>query len=109
VQGDILVYKEEPPMLELYQVAIILVGIIVFAALSRRLEASIFTLPLVFTVFGWLIGQGGIQLVPMEAEHEVIQVIAEITLVLVLFSDASRVKLRELMQNYTIPAHIICL
>ena len=73
-------------MLELYQIAIILVGIIVFAALSRRLEASIFTLPLVFTFFGWLIGQGGVQLVPMEAEHEVIQVIAEITLVLVLFS-----------------------
>ena len=94
-------------MLELYQIAIILVGIIVFAALSRRLEASYFTLPMVFTVFGWLIGQGGVQLVPMEAEHEVIQVIAEITLVLVLFSDASRVKLRELAQNYAIPARML--
>jgi NhaP-type Na+/H+ or K+/H+ antiporter len=94
-------------MLELYQIAIILVGIIVFAALSRRLETSFFTLPMVFTFFGWLIGQGGVQLVPMKAEHEVIQVIAEITLVLVLFSDASRVKLRELVQNYGVPARML--
>ena len=94
-------------MLELYQIAIILVGVIVYAALSRRLEASIITLPMVFTLFGWLIGQGGIELVPMAAEHEVIQLFAEITLVLVLFSDASRVKLRELMQNYALPARML--
>ncbi len=94
-------------MLELYQIAIILVGVIVYAVLSRRLEASVFTLPMVFTLFGWLIGQGGIELVPMAAEHEVIQLFAEITLVLVLFSDASRVKLRELMQNYALPARML--
>ncbi len=94
-------------MLELYQIAIILVGVIVYAVLSRRLEASVFTLPMVFTLFGWLIGQGGIELVPMGAEHEVVQLVAEITLVLVLFSDASRVKLRELMQNYALPARML--
>ena len=94
-------------MLELYQIAIILVGVIVYAVISRRLEASVFTLPMVFTLFGWLIGQGGIELVPMAAEHEVIQLFAEITLVLVLFSDASRVKLRELMQNYALPARML--
>ena len=94
-------------MLELYQIAIILVGVIVYAVLSRRLEASILSLPMVFTLFGWLIGQGGIELVPMAAEHEVIQLFAEITLVLVLFSDASRVMLRELMQNYVLPARML--
>ena len=94
-------------MLEMYQIAIILVGVIVYAVLSRRLEASVFTLPMVFTLFVWLIGQGGIELVPMGAEHEVIQLFAEITLVLVLFSDASRVKLRELMQNYALPARML--
>ena len=68
-------------MLDLYQIAIILVGVIVYAVLSRRLEASIITLPMVFTLFGWLIGQGGIELVPMEAEHESIQLVAESTTV----------------------------
>ncbi len=60
-----------------------------------------------FTAFGWLIGQGGVELVPMEAEHAVIQVVAEITLVLVLFSDASRVALRDLRDSYAVPARML--
>ncbi len=88
-------------------IVIILLGVITFAALSRRIETSIITLPMVFAAFGWLIGQGGAQLVPLHAEHEFIHSIAEITLILVLFSDASRVDLRELRSNYTIPARML--
>ncbi len=62
---------------------------------------------MVFTAFGWLIGQGGIKLLPVDAEREVIHSIAEITLILVLFSDASRVNLRELRSNYAIPARML--
>jgi NhaP-type Na+/H+ or K+/H+ antiporter len=94
-------------MLEFSHLSIILLGFIIFASLSRRIEVSIITLPMVFTAFGWLIGQGGAQFVPMYAEHEVIHIIAEITLILVLFSDASRVKLRELRKNYSIPARML--
>jgi sodium/hydrogen antiporter len=92
---------------EFSYIVIILLGVITFAALSRRIETSIITLPMVFTSFGWLIGQGGAQLVPIHAEHKVIQSIAEITLILVLFSDASRVDLRELRNNYAIPARML--
>ncbi len=94
-------------MLELDHIAIILLGIIVFAALSRWLEASILTLPMVFTAFGYLIGQGGVELVPMDAGHAVVQIVAEITLVLVLFSDASRVALRDLRNSYAVPARML--
>ncbi len=94
-------------MLDLDHIAIILLGVIAFAALSRWLEASILTLPMVFTGFGWLIGQGGVELVPMDAGHAVIQLVAEITLVLVLFSDASRVALRDLRDGYVIPARML--
>lgn len=94
-------------MPELYQIAIILLGIVGFASLSRRIEASILTLPMFFTAFGWLIGRGGVELVPMGVEHEIIHTIAEITLVLVLFSDASRICFRELTKSYTIPARML--
>ena len=94
-------------MLESPYIVIILLGVITFAALSRRIETSIITLPMVFTAFGWLIGQGGAQLVPLHAEHEFIHSIAEITLILVLFSDASRVNLRELRSYYAIPARML--
>lgn len=94
-------------MLHLADILIILLGIIIFAALSRRIEASIITLPMVFTVFGWLIGRGGTQLVPMHTATAVTHTIAEITLILVLFSDASQVNLRELRANYAIPARML--
>ena len=94
-------------MLEPYHIAIILLGVLAYAAVSRRLETSLITLPMVFTAFGWLIGRGGVELVPMHAEHEVIHTLAEITLILVLFSDASRVNLRELRRSYGLPARML--
>ncbi len=94
-------------MLEIDHIAIILAGVLVFAALSRWFESSVLTLPMVFTAFGWLIGQGGVQLVPMDAGHAVIQVVAELTLVLVLFSDASRIALRDLGRGYGVPARLL--
>ncbi len=94
-------------MPELYQIAIILLGIVGFASLSRRIEDSILTLPIFFTAFGWLIGRGGTELMPMSAEHEIIHMIAEITLVLVLFSDASRISFGELTKSYTIPMRML--
>ncbi len=94
-------------MLEASYISIILLGVIGFAALSQRIEASFITLPMVFTAFGWLIGQGGIELLPTHAAHEVVHSFAEITLVLVLFSDASRVNLRELRSSFAIPARML--
>ena len=94
-------------MLTFIQIGVILAGILAFALLSRRIEASILTLPMVFTGFGWAIGQGGAELVPMHAQNEIVHTIAEITLILVLFSDASRIRLRELAKSYTIPARML--
>ncbi len=37
---------------------IILTGIVAFALQSHRIERSILTLPMIFTAFGWVIGQG---------------------------------------------------
>ena len=64
-------------MTELFQITIILVGIVGFASFSRRLEGSILTLPMFFTAFGWLIGRSGTEIVPMNLEHEIIHTIAE--------------------------------
>lgn len=94
-------------MLEPHHIAIILTAVIAFAALSRKIEASIVTMPMFFTGFGWLIGQGGAELVSMSSEHQTVHLIAEITLILVLFSDASRVKIRDLARHVTLPARML--
>ncbi len=43
----------------------------------------------------------------MHAKHEIIHTNAESTLVLNLFSDASRIRLRELAKSYTISARML--
>ncbi len=93
-------------MTHLYLV-LILLGILAFAALSRRLESSLLTMPMLFTAFGWLIGQGGANLVPMESEHAIVHGIAEVTLILVLFSDASHIDLRALRKGAGIPTRML--
>ena len=86
---------------------LILLAILAFAALSRRIEASPLTMPMLFTAFGWLIGRGGVNIVPMEEERAIIQGIAEFTLILVLFSDASRIRLGALRQGAGLPARML--
>ena len=93
--------------MEHLHLVLILLAVLAFAALSRRLEASVLTMPMVFTAFGWLIGQGGADLVPMDSERAIVYGIAELTLILVLFSDASRIDLGALRKGAGIPARML--
>jgi NhaP-type Na+/H+ or K+/H+ antiporter len=86
---------------------IILSAAALYALLSRRIEASVLSLPMIFTGLGLALGGLGLDLVPMEVGHKVIHTIAEITLILVLFSDASGVKRETLSGNVAIPARML--
>ena len=93
--------------MELLFHAFVLLAIIAFAALSRRLESSIVTMPMFFTAVGWLLGAGGARLVPMDAAHAVIRTLAELTLIVLLFADASRINLMSLEKHAGIPARML--
>ena len=84
-------------------IAIIAAGVLLFALLSKRLEGTIVSLPIAFVAFGWLIGAGGLGLVHLELDHGVVHVIAELTLVLVLFADATRIDLKRLLADHNLP------
>jgi NhaP-type Na+/H+ or K+/H+ antiporter len=87
---------------------IVLGAVAAYALVSRWLEPSIVTLPMIFTGLGLALGGFGLDLVPMELGNEIIHTIAEITLVLVLFSDASAVKRHALSGgSVTIPARML--
>ena len=86
---------------------LILLAVLAFAALSRRLESSLLTMPMVFTAFGWFMGRGGANLMPVESERAIVHGIAEFTLILVLFSDASHIDLRTLRRGAGIPARML--
>ncbi len=63
-----------------------------YALVSSRLSLSPLTAPMVFTGVGLLAGAAG--LVDLELDGEVVTVLVEVTLTLVLFTDAIRIDLR---------------
>jgi sodium/hydrogen antiporter len=77
-------------------VAIIAALIYVWGVFSARLERFDMTAPIVFTVAGLLLTHGPLTPLGVKPSEELVKVLAEATLALVLFSDASRVGLRHL-------------
>jgi sodium/hydrogen antiporter len=76
--------------------AIISALVFVWATLSARLERFDMTAPIVFIAAGVLLTHGPLRPLGVEPSRELVKVLAEVTLALVLFSDASRVGPRQL-------------
>ena len=85
-------------------IALALLG---FAAISGRLEGTPITAPLVFTAIGLLVGADTLALVDPAASSGSVKLLAEATLALVLFGDASRIDLRALREEVSIPARLL--
>ena len=77
-----------------FSLILIALGILVFSLFSGRLKNSILTLPLAFVLFGFALNLFGQSDVVDVLEHPAIRTLFESTLILVLFSDASRIDLR---------------
>lgn len=88
-------------------VAIIAAGFLLYSLISGRLRATIITAPLVLTVFGFMVGTGGLGVVQFTAEHSAIHFVAEFTLILVLFADAARIDLSRLRRDHNLPARML--
>ena len=76
--------------------AIVAVLIFGWGTLSARLERFDVTAPIIFVLAGLLLTHGPLAVLAVTPSNEVIKELAEFTLALVLFSDASRVGLHEL-------------
>ena len=87
--------------------AAIAIGIIAFALCAKRLENTLITPPLVFAAFGLLIGDSVLGLADLKFDNGLIHGLAEITLILVLFSDAARIDLRQLRKDHDLPVRML--
>jgi len=85
----------------------ILICILLAASISRRIQGTILTLPMVYTFFGILIGGLVLNIVPLTPENEIIELIAELTLVIVLATDASRIDVRGLRRDHSLPLRLL--
>jgi NhaP-type Na+/H+ or K+/H+ antiporter len=84
-------------------IAALLIG---YAAISRRLEQRNVSAAMFFTTTGLLVGPV-LGLIDLQLEGEQVKLLAEITLTLVLFADASRISLGALHDEYTVPLRLL--
>ena len=94
-------------MVPTHQVALMGLCLFAYSAFSARLTRRWLTAPLVFTAFGLVTGSAGFGWLAFEPDAELIRVIAEITLVLLLFVDASQIRLRQLERNLGVPGRLL--
>lgn len=88
-------------------IAVILLFILIAAAISRRIQGTIITMPMVCVVLGLALSDLGLGLVEPATGGEFIRILAELTLVLVLASDASRIPIRGLIKNHNFPIRLL--
>ena len=89
---------------ELVVIAATLLG---FSVVSTRLAGTPITSAIVFVGVGLVAGINALDLFDAPSTAEFVKVLAEATLAFVLFSDASRIDLRALRREYTVPARLL--
>jgi len=87
--------------------AVIALGVLAFALISGRTQRSIITAPMVFVIFGLIVGPYHLGWVDLDIDRGFIHSLAEITLVLVLFIDAARIDLKLLVKDHNIPIRLL--
>ena len=95
--------------MDLQTLAIIAAALLLYALVSGRLRGTIITAPLLFIVFGFVVGGGGLDIVSMNVGHSGIHFVAEFTLILVLFADASRIDLGRVVQDHNLPTRMLAI
>ncbi|NWK55499.1 sodium:proton antiporter [Verrucomicrobiaceae bacterium N1E253] len=81
--------------------------VFLFGLVSAVASRSPVTAPMFFVAVGVLAGPLGFAWYEAETDSESVQVIAELTLMLILFTDASLIDLRALKREYKIPLRLL--
>jgi sodium/hydrogen antiporter len=84
-------------------------ALLAVAGVSRRLTATPFTPAMAFVLIGLLVGPFVRDKVTVSPASETVRTLAEATLAVVLFADASRIKLRVLRQEYEVPLRLLAI
>ena len=85
-------------------VALALLGV---AAISRRLSGTPVTAAMLLVAFGLLVGPQALAGIDLESSSSTVRTLAEATLALVLFCDASRVDAAQLRRSVGVPLRLL--
>jgi sodium/hydrogen antiporter len=86
---------------------LILIGIALFALFSRPISRGSLTPPMAFASLGLVLSPIGLGWIDLEVDNRIIHAVAEITLILVLFTDAARINLKTLRTDHDVPMRLL--
>jgi NhaP-type Na+/H+ or K+/H+ antiporter len=93
--------------LDTYAIAIVATCFVLWGLVSARLERANISGPIAFVVLGLLVAHEPLSLIDIDLESTTVRSIAELTLAVVLFADASRVNLRALRADAAIAGRLL--
>lgn len=88
-------------------IAAIAAFVLGFSLVSKRIQATIISPPMVFVVFGLVMGPSVLGLIELSPGSPIFNLVAELTLIVVIFTDASRIDLRLLLREHDIPLRLL--
>jgi NhaP-type Na+/H+ or K+/H+ antiporter len=88
-------------------IVILAVFIFFYSTVAGAIERTWISGAIVFTAFGLLIGPVGLDLISFKADAETIKTLAELTLALVLFTDAAGADLAVLRKTEALPTRLL--
>jgi len=87
--------------------ALIALFTLVYSSVAGAVERTWVSGPIVFTCFGLLVGPLGLDLLSWETDGETIRSLAEVTLAMVLFTDAAGADMSVLKKTAGLPARLL--
>lgn len=86
---------------------LVICGIALFSLFSGPISRGNITPPIAFAGLGAILSPIGFGWIELDAGNQAIHLIAEITLILVLFTDATRINLKSLRADHDIPLRLL--
>ena len=87
--------------------ALLAVFVLVYSSVAGAVERSWISGPIIFTLFGLIIGPVGLDLLSLETDREMIKGLAEVTLAMVLFTDAAGADMGVIKRTSGLPVRLL--
>lgn len=88
---------------------VVVIFVLIAGVVSRHIQSTIITLPMLYTILGLTLSSKGLGLLSLSMDNELVQIIAELTLIFVLATDASRINLRQVRKDHDLPLRLLTL
>jgi sodium/hydrogen antiporter len=87
--------------------AMLALFLLIYSAIAGRIERSLISGPIVFTAVGFILGADGLGILRIHIDGEGLRLLAELTLAMVLFTDAANADFSIVQRNLGLPERLL--